>query len=177
MKILETDRLILRHQTAEDAAFMLELWNDPSWMQNIGDRGVRTVEEARTNIVNGAVEMYKKWGYGFYLTELKDGGIPIGICGFAKRDFLEHPDVGFAFLPRYWGKGYAYEAASAVMEYGKSMLGFARIVAFTSVENQASGKLLEKLGLQFEKLIPYPGRKEMVRLYSLEKIEGKVNQT
>lgn len=168
MKILETDRLILRHQTAEDAAFMLELWNDPSWIQNIGDRGVRTVEDARTNILNGAVEMYAKWGYGFYLTVLKDGGIPLGICGFAKRDFLEDPDVGFAFLPRYWGEGYAYEAASAVMEYGKSVLGFTRIVAFTSEDNVASGKLLEKLGMQFEELIPYPGGEEMVRLYSVD---------
>jgi RimJ/RimL family protein N-acetyltransferase len=168
MKILETDRLILRHQTVEDAAFMLELWNDPSWIQNIGDRGVRTIEDARANILHGAVEMYAKLGYGFYLTELKDGGIPLGICGFAKRDFLADPDVGFAFLPRYWGKGYAYEAASAVMEYGKSVLGFSRIAAFTSEENEASGKLLEKLGLQFEKIIPYPGREEMVRLYSID---------
>lgn len=168
MKVLETDRLILRHQTVEDAAFMLELWNDPSWIQNIGDRGVRTVEDARASILNGAAEMYAKWGFGFYLTELKDGGIPLGICGYAKRDFLEDPDVGFAFLPRYWGEGYAYEAASAVMEYGKSVLGFTRIAAFTSEENEASGKLLEKLGLQFERLIPYPGGEEMVRLYSVD---------
>ncbi|KEO84558.1 GNAT family N-acetyltransferase [Tumebacillus flagellatus] len=167
MKILETERLILRRQTVEDAAFMLELWNDPSWIQNISDFGVRTVEEARNRIASGAIEQYAKWGYGFYLTELKDGGIPIGICGFAKRDFLEDPDVGFAFLPRYWGKGYAYEAASAVMEYGKSVLGFTRIAAFTSEENEASGKLLEKLGLQFEQLIPYPGGDERVRLYSV----------
>ena len=168
MKILETDRLILRHQTVEDAAFMLELWNDPSWIRNIGDRGVRTMEDARTSILNGAVEMYAKWGYGFYLVELKDGGLPLGICGFAKRDFLEDPDIGYALLPRYWGKGYAYEAASAVMEYGKSVLGFARIVAFTSADNEASGKLLEKLGLQFEQLMPYPGGDEMVRLYSVD---------
>ncbi|MBL0386073.1 GNAT family N-acetyltransferase [Tumebacillus sp. ITR2] len=168
MKVLETDRLNLRRQTAEDAAFMLELWNDSSWIQNIGDTGVRTVEDARSRIVNGAVEMYEKLGYGFYLVELQDGGIPLGICGFAKRDFLEEPDVGFAFLPRYWGQGYAYEAASAVMEYGKSVLGFTRIAAFTSEKNEPSGKLLEKLGLQFEKLIPYPGSDEMVRLYSVD---------
>ncbi|PWK13724.1 GNAT family N-acetyltransferase [Tumebacillus permanentifrigoris] len=168
MKILETDRLILRHQTVEDAAFMLGLWNDPSWIQNIGDRGVRTVEDARKNIKTGAVEMYEKWGYGFYLTELKDAGIPLGICGFAKRDFLEDPDVGFAFLPRYWGKGYAYEAASAVMEYGSSVLGFTRIAAFTSEDNEASGRLLVKLGLQFQRLIPYPGGQELVRLYSID---------
>ena len=167
MKVLETDRLILRHQTVEDAAFMLELWNDPSWIQNIGDPGVRTVEEARGRIATRGVESYETLGYGFYLVELKDGGLPLGICGFAKRDFLEEPDVGFAFLPRYWGKGYAYEAAAAVMEYGKSVLGFTRIVAITSEHNEASGKLLEKLGLQFEKLLPYPGRDEMVRLYSV----------
>ena len=168
MKILETDRLILRHQTVEDAAFLLELWNDPSWIRNIGDRGVRTIEDARASIASGAVEMYAKWGYGFYLIELKDGGIPLGICGFAKRDFLEDPDIGYALLPRYWGKGYAYEAAAAVMEYGRSVLGFTRIAAFTSEDNESSGKLLEKLGLQFKKLIAYPGGGEMVRLYSID---------
>lgn len=175
MKIIETKRLILRYQTIEDAPFLLELWNDPSWIENIGDRGVRTVEEARTNIANGVVNTYEKWGFGFYLTELKDGGFPLGICGFAKRDFLEDPDVGFAFLPRYWGKGYAYEAATAVMEYGKSILGFSRIVAITSEDNEASGKLLEKLGLQFEKLIPFPSGDEQVRLYSIDVSESGVD--
>lgn len=167
MKILETDRLILRHQTTQDAAFILELLNDPSWIQNIGDRGVRTLDDARKNIIEVPMKAYAQLGFGFYLTELKEGGIPLGICGLAKRDFMEDVDIGFAFLPRYWGKGYAYEAASAVMDYAKDVIGLKRIAAITAIDNQASAKLLEKLGLQFEGIIPYAGTDEEVRLYAV----------
>jgi RimJ/RimL family protein N-acetyltransferase len=167
LKVLETDRLILRHQKIEDAAFILELLNDPSWIQYIGDRGVRTIDEARAYILKGPLDMYARLGFGFYLTELKDGGIPIGICGLVKRDFLEDVDIGFAFLPRFWGKGYALEAASAVMVYAKSVLGLKRIVAITSEDNYASAKLLEKLGLHFEGIIPYADTDEEVRLYAV----------
>lgn len=165
MIVLETDRLILRHQTIEDAAFILELLNDPSWIQYIGDRGVRTIDDARGYILKGTLDMYARLGFGFYLTELKEGGIPIGICGLVKRDFLEDVDVGFAFLPKFWGKGYAFEAASAVMGYTQSVLGLKRIVAITSEDNHASFKLLEKLGLHFEGVIRYAGTDEEVRLY------------
>jgi RimJ/RimL family protein N-acetyltransferase len=167
MKILETDRLILRHQIIEDAVFIIELLNDPSWIQYIGDRGVRTLEDARKYIIKGPQDMYARLGFGFYLTELKDGGIPIGICGLVKRDFLEDVDVGFAFLPKFWGKGYAFEAASAVMTYAKSVLGLKRIVAITSEDNHASAKLLEKLGLHFEGMIKYAGTDEEVRLFAI----------
>ena len=167
MIVLETDRLILRHQTIEDAAFILELLNDPSWIQYIGDRGVRTIDDARGYILKGALDMYARLGFGFYLTELKEGGIPIGICGLVKRDFLEDVDVGFAFLPKFWGKGYAFEAASAVMGYTQSVLGLKRIVAITSEDNHASSKLLEKLGLHFEGVIRYAGTDEEVRLYAI----------
>ncbi|NRF94092.1 GNAT family N-acetyltransferase [Paenibacillus frigoriresistens] len=168
MKVLETERLILRHQTIEDAAFILELLNDPSWIQYIGDRGVRTIDNARDYILKGALDMYSRLGFGFYLTELKDGGIPIGICGLVKRDFLEDVDVGFAFLPKFWGKGYAFEAASAVMCYAQSVLGLKRIVAITSEDNQASAKLLEKLGLHFESMIRYAGTDEQVSLFAID---------
>jgi len=168
MKILETERLILRHQTTEDAVFMLELMNDPSWIQNIGDRGLRTVDDARNFISKGALDSYARLGFGFYLTELKEGGIPIGICGLIKRDALEDVDVGFAFLPKFWGKGYAYEAASAVMDYAKSVLGLQRIVAITKEDNHASGKLLEKLGLHYEGMIPYGDKDEEVRLFKID---------
>lgn len=167
MIVLETERLILRHQTVEDAAFILELLNDPSWIRYIGDRGVRTLDDARNNIVNGALAMYARLGFGFYLTELKEEGTPIGICGLVKRDFLEDADIGFAFLPRFWGKGYAFEAASAVMGYAQSVLGFKRIVAITTEDNHASAKLLEKLGLHFEGMISYAGKDEKVRLFAL----------
>lgn len=101
MIVLETERLILRYQKIEDAAFILELLNDPSWIQYIGDRGVRTIDDARDYILKGALDMYARLGFGFYLTELKEGGIPIGICGLVKRDFLEDVDIGFALLPRF----------------------------------------------------------------------------
>ncbi|NQX70336.1 GNAT family N-acetyltransferase [Paenibacillus alba] len=167
MKVLETERLILRYQTIEDAAFMLELMNDPSWIQYIGDKGVRTIVEAQDYISKVALDAYARLGYGFYLTELKDEGIPIGICGLAKRDFLEAVDVGFAFLPMFWGKGYAFEATSAVMEYAQSELGIKRIVAITTERNHASAKLLEKLGLHFEGMTPNAGKNEELRLFAM----------
>lgn len=153
MKVLETDRLILRQMSAEDAEFMLGLLNEPSWLRFIGDRGVRTLEDARAYILKGPVDMYGRLGFGLYLTELKEGGVPIGICGLVKRDFLEDVDIGFALLPAFWGQGYAHEAASAVMDYGKETLGLKRIVAITAPDNQSSIRLLEKLGLKFDRMI------------------------
>ncbi|QED47318.1 GNAT family N-acetyltransferase [Cytobacillus dafuensis] len=168
MKILETERLILRLQTTDDAAFILELLNDPSWLQFIGDRGVRTLEDARAYILNGAVRSYEQFGFCFYLVERKEDHVPIGICGLVKRDTLEDVDLGYAFLPKYWGKGYAYEAASSVMAYAKDTLGLNRIVAITAQDNHASAKLLEKVGLQFERLIQLPNDSEELKLFAFE---------
>jgi RimJ/RimL family protein N-acetyltransferase len=152
LKVIETDRLILRWLSVDDAEFLLELMNDPSWLQFIGNKSVKTIEDARGSILNKHVEMYQRLGFGLYLTELKDGA-PIGICGLIKRDALEDVDLGFALLPKFRGKGYAYEAASAAMEYGKNALGLNRLVAITTQDNDASIKLLEKLGFQFEKMV------------------------
>lgn len=165
MKVLETDRLILRRLSPEDAGFILRLLNEPSWLRFIGDKGVRTVEDARNYILNGPVEMYSRLGFGLYLVELKGEGLPVGICGLIKRDSLEDVDIGFAFLPKYWGRGYAHEAASAVMEYGGSVLGLNRIVAVTSVDNDSSAKLLEKLGLRFEGMVRLSNDSEEVKLF------------
>lgn len=169
MKILETERLILRLQTTDDAAFILELLNDPSWLQFIGDRGVRTLEDARAYILNGAVRSYEQFGFCFYLVERKEDHVPIGICGLVKRDTLEDVDLGYAFLPKYWGKGYAYEAASAVMAYAKDTLGLNRIVAITDQNNYASAKLLEKVGLQFERLVQMPNDPEELKLFAFNR--------
>ena len=163
--MLETDRLILRHLSTDDAEFILELLNEPSFLRFIGDKGVRTLEDARDYILNGPVDMYNRFGFGLYLTELKGNGAPIGICGLIKRDGLEDVDIGFAFLPRFWGKGYAYEAASAVMTYGKDVLGIKRIVAITSPDNHASGRLLEKLEMRFERMVRLSEDAEEVRLF------------
>lgn len=123
MNVLETDRLILRWLSPEDAEFILRLLNEPSWLRFIGDKGVRTIEDARAYILKGPIDMYSRLGFGLYLVELKEPAFPIGMCGFIKRDSLEDVDIGFAFLPAYWGKGYAYEAAAAVMAYGEKYLG------------------------------------------------------
>ncbi|MFJ7921580.1 GNAT family N-acetyltransferase [Lysinibacillus fusiformis] len=168
MNILETERLILRLQTTVDAPFILELVNDPSWIQFIGDRGVKTAEEAALYIENGAIRMYEQFGFCLYVVEKTEDQTPIGICGFVKRDNLEDVDIGFAFLPDYWGKGYAYEAASAVLAYGLETLGFNRIVAITTQDNHASAKLLERIGLQFEKVIQFSNDSEELRLFSLD---------
>jgi RimJ/RimL family protein N-acetyltransferase len=165
MIVLETERLTLRHLCEEDAAFILALLNEPSFLQFIGDKGVRTLEDARIYILKGPVEMYDRLGFGLYMTELKDGHVPLGMCGLIKRDTLEDVDIGFAFLPEFWGQGYAYEAAAAVMAYGKDSLGLKRIVAITSPDNVASGCLLEKLGLRFERMIRLSKDAEEVRLF------------
>jgi len=165
LKVLETDRLILRRLSTDDAEFILQLLNEPSFLRFIGDKGVRTLRDARDYILNGPVDMYNRFGFGLYLTELKDGGVPIGICGLIKRDALEDVDIGFAFLPKFWAKGYAYESASAVMTYGKDVLGLRRIVAITSPDNHASAKLLGELGLQFERMVKLSEDAEEVRLF------------
>ena len=152
MKVLETARLALRWLESDDAAFMLQLLNEPSWLRYIGDKGVRTVEDARHYIENGPVAMYRRLGFGLYLVELKESGEPIGICGLIKRDSLDDVDLGFAFLPAFWGKGFAFESAAAVMDYGRCAFGMSRLLAVTSPDNHASIALLEKLGFRFERL-------------------------
>lgn len=169
LKVLETDRLNLRWLSPDDGEFMLELLNDPSWLEFIGDRGVRTVEGAREYILNGPVEMYKRLGFGLFLTERKADGVPVGICGLIKRDSLEDVDIGYAFLPQFWGNGYAYESATATLAHGRTVLGFDRIVAITSSNNQKSARLLEKLGLKFEKMIRFSDDAEELRLYGSDK--------
>jgi RimJ/RimL family protein N-acetyltransferase len=166
LKVLETDRLNLRWLSNDDAEFILELLNEPSFLRFIGDKGVRTLDDARDYILNGPADMYTRLGFGLYLTELKDGGVPIGICGLLKRDGLEDVDIGFAFLPKFWARGYAYESAAAVMAYGKTVLGLNRIVAITSPDNYASGRLLEKLGLRFERIIHLLNDASEVRLFA-----------
>lgn len=168
MKVLETDRLVLRRMSVEDAGFMLGLLNEPSWLRFIGDRGVRTLEHARAYILKGPVEMYDRLGFGLYVTELKEEGVPIGICGLVKRDFLDDVDIGFALLPGFWSQGYAYEAAAAVMAHGKGALGLKRIVAITNPENHSSIRLLEKLGLKFDRMIRATADGPEIRLFAWE---------
>jgi len=171
--VLETTRLVLRWMTTDDAPFILELVNEPSWLHFIGDRGVRTMEDARNYIRNGPIEMYTRLGFGLYLAERKEDGAPIGICGLLKRDSLEDADIGFALLPRFWGEGYAYESTSAVMAYGKQVLGLKRIVAVTSTGNERTVRLLEKLGLCFERMIRLSGDADEVQLFGSDRSDGR----
>jgi len=150
--ILETERLILRQFNAADAGFILKLVNEPSFIQNIGDRGVRTLSDAERYIENGPVTSYARNGFGLYLVALKESQESIGMCGLIKRETLDDVDIGYAFLPKFWSKGYAVESASAVKEQGRN-IGLKRLVAITDPANEASIRVVEKLGLRFEKMI------------------------
>jgi [ribosomal protein S5]-alanine N-acetyltransferase len=153
LTVLETERLLLQHLSTQDAEFILELLNDPAFIRNIGDRGVRTIDGANSYILNGPVASYAKNGFGLYLVKLKETDESIGMCGLIRRDTLENVDIGYAFLPKFWSKGYAVEAARAVKEYAKNAIGLNRIVAIVDPENEGSIRVLEKIGLQFEKMI------------------------
>jgi RimJ/RimL family protein N-acetyltransferase len=173
VNILETERLMLRRLAAGDAAFILELLNEPAFLENIGDRGARTLADARRYIARGPVASYRKFGFGLYLVELKESGAPIGICGLLKRDWLKDVDIGFAFLQKFWWQGYARESAAAVMHYGWTTLRLKRIVAITKPTNQASITLLEKLGLRFEKIITQPDHPGENKLFAASAPDAK----
>jgi len=165
MTVLQTERLALRRLSPDDAEFILDLLNQPSFLRYIGDKGVRNTEEAINYIQTGPVASYEEHGFGLYLVQLKQTCASIGICGLLKRETLPDVDIGFAFLPAYWSRGYALEAAEAVMKYGKEKFGLQRIVAITSLENESSIKLLEKLGMKFEGLIKLGDDEREVRLF------------
>jgi len=169
MKILETNRLLLAHQTTDDAAFVHTLMNSPGWLLYIGDRGIKTVEDATRYIINGAIKSYQQHGFGLYAVRLKESGVPIGLCGFIKRPGLDHIDIGFAFLPEYTGSGYAYESAAAVMNYGREVLKIDTVVAITTRDNEASVKLLKKLGFSFKELVTLPGDSEILMLFEYKR--------
>jgi RimJ/RimL family protein N-acetyltransferase len=166
LSLLETERLVLRQLSTDDAEFILELLNQPSFLRYIGDKEVRNNADAVRYIQTGPIASYERFGFGLYLVELKETGVPLGICGLLKRDSLPDVDVGFAFLPSYWSQGYAFESASAVMNYGREVLGLRRIVAITSPDNDASIRLLEKIGLRFERMIKLSSDQPQVRLFA-----------
>ncbi len=153
LNVLATARLTLRRLTLDDAAFILELVNDPAWLRYIGDRGVRDLASARAYLQRAPLASYEKFGFGMYLVALKADGSATGICGLIQRDTLPDVDIGFAFLRRYWGQGYAVESATAALAEGKEKFGLRRVVAITSPDNDASIRVLAKLGFGFEKMI------------------------
>lgn len=168
MKTLETDRLIIRPFTLEDAGFILELLNEPSFIQNIGDRKVRTIEDACSYLLKGPIASYVKNGFGLCMVALKESGESIGMCGLIKRDGLDDVDIGYALLPKFWSKGYAVEAAQAVKEFGNSVIGLRRLVAITDPANEGSIRVLEKIGLRFEKMIRLSADDIELKLFAME---------
>jgi RimJ/RimL family protein N-acetyltransferase len=162
MTALQTERLIIRRLTDADAPFILTLLNEPSFLQYIGDKKVRNLDDARQYIRTGPAASYERHGFGLCLVQLKDSLTPIGMCGLLKRDELPDPDVGFAFVPDFWNKGFAFEAASAVLRDGRERLRLTRILAIVNPDNDASIKLLQKLGLKFERL------KDDVKVFAID---------
>jgi [ribosomal protein S5]-alanine N-acetyltransferase len=170
--VIETERLTLRKFSVEDAPFIRELLNDDSFVCNIGDKGVRSDKDAAAYIENGPVASYERFGFGLYAVELKETGELIGMCGLLKRDSLTDPDIGFAFLPKFWMKGYAFESAAAVIRYGKNVLGVKRVLAITLPENAGSIRVLEKIGLRFERMIKMSEDEPELKLFALELSSG-----
>ena len=163
--VLDTQRLVLRRLEPADAGFILEITNDPDWLRHIGDRGIRSLDDARRYITEGPRAMYERHGFGLYLVEQRDGGTPIGLCGLIKRDWLDDVDIGFAFLPAFRGRGFALEAAAATLEFGRTTLGLHRIAAIVSPGNADSLRLLGRLGMRLERMVLPPNETSPLCLY------------
>ena len=163
---IESERLRLQELAERDAAFILELVNDPDWLRHIGDRGVRTLDDARAYIANGPATMYARYGFGLWRVGRRDDDIAIGLCGLLKRDTLDDPDIGFAFLPAHRGRGYAFEAAQATLACARERVGLKRVVAIVSPRNDASIALLERLGLRYETTFASAADKPDTSLYA-----------
>ena len=155
--VLETERLVLREVEDEDATFMLELLNSPGFLENIGDRGVRDLEQAKTFIEERLRGSYRDHGFGMWVTVQKSDHTQVGLAGLVRREGLEVPDVGYAFVQRVWGRGYAQEAAAAVLAHAQGPLGIQKLAAITSPENFASMAVLRKIGFSFHGMVELPG--------------------
>ena len=165
-KILETENLILREFTENDAAFIIELVNSEGWLKYIGDKNIKTDAQAKEYLLNGPIKSYAQNGYGLAMVELKNDKTPIGMCGIINRETLDHPDIGFAFLPDFANKGFGYEIASKTLQYATGELGIDKVLAITVPENNASIKLLEKIGMTFQKRFNFQNDNTELLLYS-----------
>jgi RimJ/RimL family protein N-acetyltransferase len=165
--IATTARLRLRSAGPGDAAFYLALLNDPGFIEHIGDRGIRTLDEAHRAVLDGPVGMQEARGHSLYVVELKGAGTPLGMCGLIKREALDGVDLGYAFLEAHRGRGYAYEAARAVLALAPA-LGLQRVLAITSPNNIASNCLLRKLGMRFERFMHVVPEDRGSNLYSID---------
>lgn len=164
--LVTTSRLSLRRLTEADAPFALELLTEPAWIRHIGDRGVRTVADARHYLHTGPLASYAAYGFGLYRVGLRSNGAPIGMCGILRRDGLDHPDLGYAFLERHHGRGYATEAARATLEHARRDLGLTRVLAVTTEANVGSQRVLEKVGMRRAGTVLLAGDETPSLLYS-----------
>jgi len=168
-KSFETERLLLKPTSLEDASFIIKLLNSPKWIQFIGDRNVHTEEGAKQYILEKMTPQLKKMGFANYTVIRKEDNIKMGTCGLYDREGLEGVDIGFAFLPEFENKGYGFESANKIKNIGFSIFGLTKIQAIIMQNNVASQKLIEKLGLTFKKLITIPNDSEVLMLYEIER--------
>ena len=168
MVIVETPRLRLRELAPGDAAFVLELVNEPAWLRFSGDRNVHSLEDARAYIARGPVASYAKHGYGLWAVEVNASGELAGICGLVRRESLPHADLGFAFLARHRGRGYARESAAAVVELARERFHLPRLLAITDPQNTASQAVLERVGFHFERSFQFIESGEQLAMYARE---------
>lgn len=166
---IETERLVIDRFVLDDAPFILELVNEPDWIRYIGDKGVHDLAGAQAYLENGPIAMYAKLGYGLMRVDSKAHGVPVGMCGLLKRDTLPDADIGFALLDRWRNRGYAKEATQAVLQYGWNVLGFNRVLAITTPDNERSIKVLVGIGFRFEKLLKFSTDGPQVKLFGSER--------
>ena len=165
---LRTDRLTLRWLTLDDAGLMLAVWNDPAFVRFVGDRGIRTVEQAQQTMRERVLSQYENRGFGPYRVALANAeDTPVGICGLFCREHLDDVDIGFALLPEFRGKGYAFEAAQSVTAHAGGVLGLDRLTAIVSPDNVASVRLIGKVGMEFERMHRMPDEDHDVAIYSM----------
>jgi ribosomal-protein-alanine N-acetyltransferase len=165
--VIETERLALRRLDLDDAPFIFELVNDPDWLRHIGDKNVRSLDDACAYLVNGPIAMYAKHGFGLYAVERREDRALIGMCGLIKRDALDDVDIGFAYLPAYRAQGYAREAAAAALAHARDVLGMRRVVAIVSPANHASARLLERVGLRYESAVRPAEDRDPIDLFAI----------
>ncbi len=167
-QILTTERLTLREYTIDDATFIIELLNSEDWLKFIGNRNVKTIQDATNYITNTFIKGYQKHGFGFWMVEITTTKEPIGMCGITKRDGLDGIDIGFAFLSTFMGKGYSYEISKATLNYVLTTIKPPFVLAITNPDNIRSIKLLEKIGLQYQRKIKLTDDGMELNLYKVE---------
>jgi ribosomal-protein-alanine N-acetyltransferase len=166
--LVTTDRLAMRPYTIADAPHILELVNEPAFIANIRDSGVRTVADAEAYLEKGPLAMYAALGFGLWAVEERESGDVVGMCGLLKRDSLPDPDLGFAFVERARGKGYATEAGRATLQWGLREKGIGRVLAITALHNDASAAVLEKIGFRLRGVETLPGNDHETKVWVWE---------